>query len=170
MVNSVVVVLGASLDTAGSASPTMKRRVKAACLLSQKKAAHLLVSGGVTCPGVLKSEAQVMAALAKEFGLEDKRVLIEDRSCNTLENAAFSKKILDRENFKTVYVVSDCYHLTRAKMAFQAVGVKAEYCASDLAEPLRLNLIFSILREFPALLWYALRILRADHKRLMNLK
>ncbi len=170
MVNSVVIVLGASLDEKGNASPAMKRRMKTACLLSQKKSTYLLVSGGVTGAGAVKSEAEEMASLAKEFGLEDKRVLIEDKSRNTLENAAFTKKILDQEKFQNIYVVSDRYHLTRATMAFQAVGVRAEYIAADLAEPLCPSYIFSILREFPALLWYALRILRADHKRLMNLK
>lgn len=170
MVNSVVIVLGASLNMDGSASPAMKRRVKTAWLLAQNNAATLLVSGGATCDGVLKSEADVMAVLAKEFGLQDKRVLIEDKSLNTLENATFTKKILDQENCQNIYVVSDRYHLTRVKMAFQAVGVRAEYIAADLAEPMRPSYIISILREFPALLWYALRILRSDHKRLMNLK
>jgi uncharacterized SAM-binding protein YcdF (DUF218 family) len=170
MVNSVVIVLGASLNKDGRASPAMKRRVKTACLLSVKKSAILLVSGGTTCDDVAKTEADEMRALAKEFGIEGKRVLIEDKSRNTLENAAFTKIILDQEDCQNVYVISDRYHLIRAKMAFQAVGVRAEYIAADLAEPLHPSYIFSILREFPALLWYALRILRSDHKRLMNLK
>jgi uncharacterized SAM-binding protein YcdF (DUF218 family) len=77
---------------------------------------RLLVTGG----GVLAHRepgAKRMRELALELGVPPAALLVEDRSCNTFENAEFSAQLLrDAElldGLKTVLLVSSEWHMRR---------------------------------------------------------
>jgi uncharacterized SAM-binding protein YcdF (DUF218 family) len=61
-------------------------------------------------------ESHAAAALAREHGVPDSALRIEDRSSNTVENAEFSHELLGD---KRVLVVSDAYHVFRCKLVYR---------------------------------------------------
>ena len=169
MGHSVIIVLGASLTPTGEASPCMLRRVLEGCELALKhKGADLLMSGGVTRKGVAMSEAQVMAKIARKKGFLSQHLFIEDLSQNTLENAVFCKLILNEKKWDEIWIVSDHYHLLRARLSFSAVGLKAHFIAADGNNAPYHKQLLAYIREVPALIWYGFRILNGDHKRLLK--
>lgn len=165
MVNSVVVVLGAALDNQGNPSPALIRRMQTGCDLAQERAADLLVTGGLSKPSLNITEAQAMKAFAKAQGLT--RVFLEDRALNTLENAAFSQKIIQDQGWQEIVIVTQKSHILRAKLSFQSCGIKAHYYAAQGCGD-KFVTFFSALREVPALIWYALRVLNGHPKQLMT--
>ncbi|MBB4284811.1 YdcF family protein [Roseospira goensis] len=121
-----VVALGAAVRADGQASAAMRRRVRAAAALAQATpGARLVLSGGAgkRHPAGVPSEARLMAALAVQVGATPACLLLEERSSNTLGNAAHSLAVLARHGLPDrVVVVTDRPHLRRALWCFRAVA------------------------------------------------
>lgn len=88
-------------------------------------ASHILISGG---NGTLQADPFTEGTWAKqqlkEFKFADSTVLSESRSRNTLENAAFSKVILDKAHLKPPYLlVTSAWHMRRSAYIFQKAGM-----------------------------------------------
>ena len=81
----------------------------------------VLVSGGTT-PGFEFSEAELMAEVLAEFGVES--VMLERLSGNTWENARYSADILQRQGIKQVVLVTQAGHLRRGVYCFEQFGFK----------------------------------------------
>jgi len=169
MVNLVVIVLGSALDTTGEASSCMMRRVLSGCDLSQKiKDADILMSGGFSRVGIDMSEARKMAEIALAQGIEREHIFVEEASLNTLENAAFCKALIEDKGWDNILVVSDRYHLLRARMAFRSFGIKAKYVSTYRGPFVERVQLLSYFREVPALIWYGFRILNGHHQHLLK--
>lgn len=118
----VIVVLGARVRSDGSASPALRARTEKAVDLYRRGIAKvLLFSGGAGEEG--RAEAAVAKAIAVGLGVPESACWIEDRSHSTLENARFSAEILRDRGVHRVVVVSDPYHLLRARQCFRQQGV-----------------------------------------------
>ncbi|EJQ61921.1 YdcF family protein [Bacillus mycoides] len=61
-------------------------------------------------------------------GIDENRILIEDRSTNTYENLKFSMDLYD---VKHAVVVSNTYHLYRTKIIAKRLGIKMEALAAE---------------------------------------
>jgi uncharacterized SAM-binding protein YcdF (DUF218 family) len=98
-------------------------RLRYAVRLYRETGLPIMVSGGNGTPdGRLKPVALSMAqALRDEFGVPVR--WIEPASENTAENAAFSTRILKRENIGRILLVTDAMHMPRAVMAFAHTGI-----------------------------------------------
>lgn len=81
----------------------------------------VLVSGGTT-PGFEFSEAELMAEVLEEFGVES--VMLERLSSNTWENAKYSADLLQRQGIKQVILVTQAAHLRRGVYCFEQFGFK----------------------------------------------
>lgn len=113
-----IVVLGAALDQAGGMSPALAKRVETGIQAYRDGAAPLLImSGGKTGP--LRAEAEAMAERAYQAGLAVEVVLLEDRSLNTWQNAAFVKELVLARKLERLLLVSDAVHLPRARAIFR---------------------------------------------------
>jgi uncharacterized SAM-binding protein YcdF (DUF218 family) len=77
--------------------------------------ARILYSGG----GI---EAQLGKKLLTRLGIEPERIIIEDRSKNTAENAKLSKIIAAPKPSEKWLLVTTAFHMPRAIGAFRAVG------------------------------------------------
>jgi uncharacterized SAM-binding protein YcdF (DUF218 family) len=143
-----IVVLGCRLTQDGRPSPALRRRVGEAVRLLEAGAAPVLVlSGGGTGP---RPEAAAMRELALAAGIPAAALRIEDRSRDTRENAVITASLLHREGLGTVILVSDRYHLLRARLLFRLAGVRV---AGTAAPPRRvLAMAPMYLREAVALL------------------
>lgn len=95
-------------------------------------------------------EALVMKNWLVEHGIPAERILMEDRSTNTIENIAFAKEILDRtaSDGYTTAVVSNGFHLFRARHLMQQAGL--DPVAVSAPSPRHLRPLFC-LREYCSL-------------------
>ena len=120
----VIVVLGARVSPDGTASAALRARVeKAVELYRQGLAPRLLFSGGVgTYP---PAEANAARAVALRLGVPESDCLIETDSHSTQENARFSARLLRTLGAREAIVVSDPYHLLRARQYFYREGIEA---------------------------------------------
>lgn len=113
------VVLGARLRPDGTPGPALVRRVAhAADLHRQGRVGRLLLSGGHAAAGC--TEAEAMRRLAVAMGVPEAALLVEPHARNTFENALFSMALLDPG--ECVVLVSDAWHLPRARFAFRRLG------------------------------------------------
>lgn len=152
----VLVVLGARVEADGTPSPTLRSRVEhAAAVWRGRPGAFVLFSGGVGTHGA--SEASVARDLALSLGVPAGQCLVEEASHSTAQNAFFSARLL-RARFPRgvhVTVVSDPYHLLRARLLFQRAS-GAEVSISPVLDAPRhrdgLSRVGWALREVPALL------------------
>lgn len=117
-----VVVLGGRLMPDGRCGPASARRVRRGIELHAAGAAPLLVlSGGGSRPC---AEAVAMKAVALEAGIPEEAIRIEPHSMNTFENAREVARMLAPDGLHRIILVTDAYHLPRARFLFRAVGLK----------------------------------------------
>jgi uncharacterized SAM-binding protein YcdF (DUF218 family) len=120
-IEDVVVVLGAQVLPGGRPSTALRRRVEHAVAVRGDR--PLVVCGGVGRHG--PAEAVVMAALAEQHGVSRGSIVLEDRSRTTREQAEAVAALAARHGWDRVLVVSDRYHVPRARFLFRAAGLPA---------------------------------------------
>jgi len=83
----------------------------------------VVISGGnpnIVNPGA--AEAEITKSLLVSLGLDPRRILTEDRSRNTYENAVYSKEIAKPQPGQTWVLVTSANHMPRAMGCFREVG------------------------------------------------
>lgn len=95
-------------------------------LAKQYPQANIIVSGGVGhVASAAMTEAQLAKALLMLAGINKKRIYIEGRSHNTIENALFSQKIMaNHPQSGPVVLVTSAAHMPRSMGLFCATGMK----------------------------------------------
>ena len=166
MVNSLIVVLGATSTNEQKPTPSLLRRTLSGCALAKEMGgATLLFTGGCTNSTHDVSEAEVMQAIAYEKDIPKDCILLEKKAKNTLENGVFSLPIIQSKDWKRIIVVSDRFHLWRARLVFASFGVKASYKVAKIGPKAKSGQLFSLLYELVALIWYSFRIVNGDHRK-----
>ena len=132
-----LVVLGAEvLGTLPSRS--LNYRLQAArAYLEQYPESIAVVSGGKGDEEDI-SEAECMARVLTEAGIDPARIRREDRSRSTLENLSFSFDLIQAEGDDpdgNTAILSSSYHLCRAKRMAAALGVRAAGVAAFPGNP-----------------------------------
>ncbi len=118
-----IVVLGAPLRADGHLSLAGRERVEEAARRYRAGMAPLVLFTGGAAHSA--AEAPAMAKRAKELGVPAEAILIEDKSRTTAENARFSAEILRSRGVKSVWVVSQPFHLRRGRQLFRQQGFSA---------------------------------------------
>ena len=120
----VIEVLGLGLLKDGSMREELVHRLETALSCTQQYPnAYVLVTGGGTAAEAPEAtEADAMADWFIAHGLSEDRLIIENRSKTTCENAVFSYEILraDYPQITEVAIVTSDYHITLGCMLFQA--------------------------------------------------
>lgn len=118
-----IVVLGAPLRADGHLSLAGRERVEeAARRFAEGVAPLVLFTGGAAHSA---AEAPAMALRGQELGIPKACILIEDASRTTAENARFSAEILRSRGVKSVWVISQPFHLRRGRRLFRIQGFLA---------------------------------------------
>lgn len=121
-----VVVLGAGL-WGDIPSLTLRQRLDQSLELLKKDPDTKIVLSGGMGPGETISEAEGMRRYLIEKGVDEKLLLMEDKSTSTKENLQFTRKLLDkvdgREDIKIKIVTSD-FHMFRAKLLGKRYGFR----------------------------------------------
>lgn len=99
------------------------RFVETAVLARRFPDARVLISGGAGTL-VLEGEADADTALRllAALGVDQTRLILENRSRNTHENALFSKEIADPKPGETWLLVTSAFHMPRSVGLFRKVG------------------------------------------------
>jgi len=154
MPRPIAIVLGAAVWEGGVPSPALMRRIeKATALYRAGRAAAIMGCGGVG--KVPPAEADVIAGALQSLGVPPEAILREDRSRSTLENLRNAKALLPPDT--PAIIVTDPWHLPRARLAARRLGLNATGAATSLRGAHPLRVARAVLREIPALAWYALR-------------
>ena len=146
-----LIVLGSQVKDSGP-SMDYQARLDSAYEYLAENPATIAVCTGAKGKSEPVSEAKGGADYLIQRGIGKERILIEDRSFNTIENLANAKKLLEERNFddeSSVVIVSADYHLYRAKYIAQKLGYKNVSCKGG--HGLWLLLMHYYTREFFAL-------------------
>ena len=131
----VIIVLGARIMPWNNTS-MMERTRRGAELYKNGQAEYLLVTGGQGSDED-RSEAAAMAEIAQGFGVPKDRIILEDKSRNTRENAIFSARLCRERGWNKVVIVSDTFHLWRAQRNFQHENLTVSTCPALQSDPSR---------------------------------
>ena len=122
-----IVVLGFQLEPDGSMKEELVQRLTAA-LESAKKYPNAYVvctGGGTASENESATEAGKMAEWLISNGVEKKRVIVEDNSVTTAQNAIFTYDILTSlyPSVKKLAIVSSDYHIATGELLFKAEAI-----------------------------------------------
>lgn len=124
-----VIILGARVYGEKPSQSLVERIKKASEFLHKNKLVKVIVSGG---KGVNEkiSEALAIKRELLKLGISEERIILEDKSRNTIQNFEFSlKKIKEdnpQKNKKNILIVTNNYHIFRAKNIAKSLGYERE--------------------------------------------
>ncbi len=126
----VIILLGGGAydkapDLSGTGVPSedMLGRIVTAVRLQKRLNIPVIVSGGKVYKHK-NAEAPIVKRFLIDLGVPANKVIIEDKSRDTIENARFTKEICDKYNFTKPILVTSAYHMRRAVMSFEKAGTK----------------------------------------------
>lgn len=151
-----LVVLGAGLygDTP---SPALAARLERAVVyLEQNPQAVAILSGGQGM-GETITEAEGMRRYLLQKGIGQERLYLEEKSHNTRENLYFSREIVLSLGYAAdeIGVVSNGFHLYRAKSLANTLGMSVKGVAAPLPDILGLDMVCYFREYFAVLKMYA---------------
>ena len=116
--SDVIMILGAGIK-GNIPTGSLKHRLDEAKKYVDKHDDVLIIVSGGPASSDASSEAQIMKEYLVAEGVNANRILLEERSANTLENFSFSKNVLDTvfqgDTYTIVYVTS-AFHVYRCSV------------------------------------------------------
>ena len=129
-----IISLGGALDTVVSPvrdevalNEAAERMTALAELARRYPQARIVFSGGsgrLIFDGV--SEASLAARLFESFGIAKERITLEDKSRDTLENARFTRELVQPKPGERWLLVTSAHHMPRSIALFRAEGFPVE--------------------------------------------
>lgn len=120
---TALVVLGFGLLPDGALRPELVNRLEAAWLQAiAAPASPIVVTGGAPQNGV--TEAAAMAGWLIGHGIAPQRILVEDRSGSTVQNALFSTALMRSRGIGGAVVITSPNHIRRAVTDFIVAGTR----------------------------------------------
>ena len=127
---AAIIVLGCRVH-GENPSPMLMQRISAACRYLEEYPEAVVVASGGKGEDELISEAECIKRQLEKRGISSERIIIEDNSTNTRENMAFSKALLEEKGISgEIAIVSNEYHLRRAKTIAKKQGLDVKCCAA----------------------------------------
>lgn len=125
-----IMVLGAKLHGSKPSRSLLNRMNTALVYMKRYPNMKLIATGGQGSDELIP-ETLAIKNFFLEKGISPDRILLEDKSENTFENMKFARELIDKKGPVKVNIVSNNYHILRAKMLaernnFQAYGVPAK--------------------------------------------
>src|SRR6516165_6194822 len=128
-----IIVLGGAISPDVSAArnevalnEAAERLTAVAELARRYPQARILFSGGSGELIAGDSESPFALRLLESFGIARDRILLEDRARNTVENALYSKQIVQPKPGERWLLVTSAYHMPRAIGVFRKAGFAVE--------------------------------------------
>ena len=127
-VDAIVVLGAAQYD--GRPSPEFKARLDHTVTLWNRGLAPYVVVTGGKLPGDRFTEAQAAMRYLTRQGVPESAFLVEDRSHNTYDQLVGVGEVLKEHGLRRVLLVSDPYHMLRAQLIAEEVGLTAYVSAT----------------------------------------
>ncbi|MBR6094898.1 MAG: YdcF family protein [Lachnospiraceae bacterium] len=126
--NLCIVVLGFELNPDGSMQDELIGRLKVAleCSKQYPNAYVCCTGGGTASENPEATEADLMAEWLKNNGVAEERLIVENKSLSTAQNAEFSYNIFLNEypQINAVALVSSSYHIAWGSLLFESAFLK----------------------------------------------
>lgn len=126
----VIVLLGGGIaegvpDFSGKGAPSadMLSRIVTAVRLQRQLGVPIIVSGGRVYQNI-SSEAGIARRLLTDLGVSEKKIILEENSRDTFENARYTGEIIKNRGFERPIVLTSAYHLRRALYLFEKAGLR----------------------------------------------
>lgn len=146
-----LIVLGARLY-GDIPSPSLRNRLDIAVEnLKEYPETKVVVSGGQGKDELIP-EAEAMKKYLVDKGIKAERIIIEDKSTNTIENIRFSLEKINQEDpsdNRDLIVVTNKYHIFRAKFLAKRAGVEVRGLPAEIPPSV---VVSSYVREYLAVL------------------
>ncbi|MCR4564128.1 MAG: YdcF family protein [Clostridiales bacterium] len=121
MNNDYVLILGGPIKD-NKPSEILFERIKTGVdYLKKHPSAKAVVSGGMTAKSCSITEAEIMKNSLLEMGIEEDRIIPEEKAMTTLENFKNTKELLGEE--ANVCFVTSEFHIWRSKKIMKKAGV-----------------------------------------------
>jgi len=155
-----IVVFAGGVGESGKAGGGYLERVKQAVILYRGgNASRLIFSSGYVFSF---QEAYVMKELAVSQGVPTSAIFLETKAANTYENIALVRKILDKQGWKEILLVSSPYHMRRALLTWRKVAPEITVVPTPVPQSqfyshswgASLEQVRGILHEYVAILAY----------------
>ena len=118
----VIIVMGAA-EYRGTPSPVLRARLDHALDLYRSGYASLLLTTGGAGGDPKFTEGEVGRSYLIDRGIPPERVVVENQGETTAQSLATAFEIMQRMGLRSCIVVSDVYHIFRAKKLLQAEGL-----------------------------------------------
>ncbi|QFU16773.1 YdcF family protein [Microvirga thermotolerans] len=126
-----IILLGGAVEASDSlsrgslaANESAERVLDTLTLARRYPKARILISGGGgTVFGDGAAEAPVIAAYLEGVGIDPARIVVEDRSRTTAENATFTRALIDPAKGERWLLVTSAWHMPRAMGVFRKAGL-----------------------------------------------
>ncbi|MFC1615952.1 YdcF family protein [Patescibacteria group bacterium] len=149
----VIIVLGNKVNEDRTVSDRLKSRLdKSIEIYNQGKSSNILVSGATGKEG--HNEAEVMQEYLVENGIPGEHIHVDGMALNTYQTAENAKEIMEFNGWESALVVSNYYHITRTKLAFDMFDIKPSSAHADFIE---VRDFYSVPREFFGYYGYLLK-------------
>jgi uncharacterized SAM-binding protein YcdF (DUF218 family) len=126
----VIILLGgginegvADLSGVGAPSEESLSRIVTVVRLQRRLNLPVIVSAGQAFREK-KAEASIAKRYLVDLGVPEAKVIIEEKSSNTYENAKYSKEICEKMGYRHPILVTSAYHMRRALSSFEKMGFK----------------------------------------------
>src|SRR5699024_10268003 len=155
-----IIVLGSGL-IGERVPPLLASRIDKGIQLLQKynskeNPVKLVFTGGQGSDEAI-AEGVAMAKYAREKGLAEEHIIIEDKAVNTYENLLFSKRLIEedralhgKDKKTNIILTTNNYHVFRSLLWARKVGVKCDGAGSKTKFYFWLN---ALIREFIGVLY-----------------
>jgi uncharacterized SAM-binding protein YcdF (DUF218 family) len=142
-----IVVFGAA-EYVGHPSPVYRARLDHAYELFERGMAPLIITTGGAGGDPKFSEGQVGRDYLSKLGVPDVNLIAETQAGDTEQSARRVAVILEANELKSALLVSDAYHLYRAKRMMQHEGIEVYISPRPESIPKTvLGRLFAALRE-----------------------
>ncbi|MGL5379525.1 YdcF family protein [Clostridium sp.] len=148
-----VLVLGAGINGT-KISTTLKQRLDRAIKYLSINDVNIIVSGGMG-PGEDITEAEAMKSYLVSKGVNESKIIVEDKSTSTSENFKFSKDVIEKytgEDVKDLSfkVVTSDFHAFRSSILAKRNGYENVSFYTNITIPTLMPIMYT--REFFALI------------------
>jgi uncharacterized SAM-binding protein YcdF (DUF218 family) len=118
---------GATLDSPnligdGHVSNSAANRLLTVVQLYQKIKVPIIVSGGKVTD-FEGNESEISKNILVGMGIPEDKIIIENSSMNTSQNAKLTKELLAKYQFNRPILVTSAFHMPRSVMQFEKIGV-----------------------------------------------
>lgn len=138
-----IIVLGAGIK-GEQVPPLLASRIDQGIEILKKNPKALVIMSGGQGKGEDIPEGEAMARYAINKGIDESKIIIEDKSTNTKENLLFSSKLMIKESPR-VGLVTTSYHVFRALILAKDLGIRCIGFGSVTKWYFTLN---ALIREF----------------------